>query len=564
MTISLCIITGNEEAHILGLLDSFAAAFDELSLVRALGAATPDSTLDLARGWCQARGVPLVFSEYQNAPAALAWPHVDDFAAARNQAFAQATGDWLFWADCDDTIDDAPALRAALTAAAPETVLLRFPYNVPQVATVTQRERAIRRESFQAGRRWQWPVHENLLIMPGDKFINCASPSWIHRPTGKKAGGEKRNLRLLSHALRDAPAHYYYCHQENFHLRNAAQARRFGALFLGLPGGNAAMRYRALLNMAELANLKDEATAYALRAHHLFPRQREALAALVECSFQEESPERALHWSKTLVDTSPPPVGERLWCHEPKWEGWHGYDLRIRALRYAGRERDAQTLEAIYPPPDISLLHATRGRPSAAIACRRRFYDTADHPGQIEHIFGIDADDRDSQRWLKSFRCVTGDQPTCVAAWNAAADAAQGDILVQLSDDWLPFPGWDTALLTAIGDRDPITEEFVVAVSDGHRTDQLLCMAICSTHRHRVQGHLFAPEYESMFSDNEFTHRAYRDGVVIEARHLVFEHMHPAFGKGQFDETYQRQNAPEKYQRGEAAFHRRNPDATHE
>lgn len=562
MTLSLCIIAGNESDKIVRMLDSFAPAFDELSLVRAIGGAEGDNTHDLARDWCQRHGKRFVFSDYVNAAPTANWPHVDDFAAARNQSFAQATGDWLFWADCDDTIDDAPALRAALTSATPETVLLRFPYNVPQVATVTQRERAIRRDTFHAGRRWQWPVHENLLIMPGDKFLNCASPSWIHRPTGKKAGGEKRNLRLLSHALRDAPAHYYYCHQENFHLRNAAQARRFGALFLGLPGGNAAMRYRALLNMAELADLKDEATAYALRAHHLFPRQREALAALVECSFQEESPERALHWSKILVDTSPPPVGERLWCHEPKWEGWHGHDLRIRALCYAGRDQEAAALtRKVMPLPKISLLHATRGRVQAAIACRRRFYDTADLPNRIEHIFGIDADDRDSQRWLKSFRCVTGDKPTCVAAWNAAAAAATGDILVQLSDDWLPFPGWDTALLTAIGDRDPTTEEFVVAVSDGHRTDQLLCMAICSAHRHRVQGHLFAPEYESMFSDNEFTHRAYRDGIVIDARHLVFEHLHPVFGKGQFDDTYNRQNAPARYQRGEATFKQRNPDA---
>lgn len=559
MTLSLCIIAGNESDKIVRMLDSFAQAFDELSLVRAIGGAEGDNTHDLARDWCEQHGKRFVFSDYVNAPPTANWPHVDDFAAARNQSFAQANGDWLFWADCDDIIGDAAELRRVIESAEPAVVLLRFPYEVPQVATTTQRERAIRRDTFGNGRRWQWPVHENLLVYPTDRWINLDGPAWIHQPTGKKAGGEKRNLRLLSHALRDAPAHYYYCHQENFHLRNPQQARRFGDLFLSLPGGNPTMRYRCLLNMAQMAEMKDEATTYALRAHHLFPRQKEAIAALVECSFQEENAERALYWADRLMATPPPPVGDRIWCYEPKWNGWHGTDLLIRALRYAGKESEATRLE--YPLPSISLLHATRGRVREAIQCRKRFYDTATNPAAVEHIFAIDDDDAISKRWLKCFRHVISPQPTCVAAWNAAAYAACGDILVQLSDDWLPFPGWDTELLKAIGDRDPITEEFVVAVSDGTRTDPLMCMAICSAERYRKQGHLFAPDYESMFSDNEFTHRAYKDGVVIEARHLVFEHMHPAFGKGQMDETYKRQNAPEKYQRGMETFNRRNPEA---
>src|SRR5437762_837089 len=35
------------------------------------------------------------------------FPWVDNFAAARNEALRHATGDWIFWLDADDRLDDA-------------------------------------------------------------------------------------------------------------------------------------------------------------------------------------------------------------------------------------------------------------------------------------------------------------------------------------------------------------------------------------------------------------------------------------------------------------------------
>lgn len=562
MTISLCIIAGNEAAHIERMLASFAAGFDELSLVRAIGNAEPDDTAARAESWCAVNGKAFRFSDYRNATDL---PHVDDFAAARNQAFAQGSGDWLLWADCDDVCDDAAGIRKAAQDAG-ANVMLRFPYSVPQSGKVTMRERLIRAETFRAGRKWHWPVHENLLIHTGDAYAELPHPTWIHAPEGPKAGGEKRNLRILTAALRDAPTNYYYCHQENFYLREKEKAQRFGKLFLDLPGGSPALRYQCLLNLCELSDSKDESATYALRAHHMFPNAKEAIAALVRCAFQEESAERAVHWSRLLYFSPPMPQEKRLWCYEPKWDGWGKFDLRARALRLAGDDTTAEKTEAAMRnghAPRISLLHATRGRVNRAIQCRELWLDMADRPELIEHVFGVDADDRESLRWLKSFKHVISPQPNCVAAWNECAAASTGDILVQLSDDWIPCRGWDSRLYGECGHRDPLNDPFVVAVSDGHRTDDLLCMAILSRARWERQGReMFAPEYESMFSDNEFSFRAFRDGVVIDARsRLKFEHAHPVFGRAAMDTTYERQNAPEKYQRGEATFRRRNPDA---
>jgi hypothetical protein len=139
---------------------------------------------------------------------------------------------------------------------------------------------------------------------------------------------------------------------------------------------------------------------------------------------------------------------------------------------------------------------------------------------------------------------------TCIKAWNAAAKHSRGAILVQLSDDWIPTPHWDESILGLLD----INQSQVLAISDGNRKDQLLCMAILTRRRYEEQGYLFHPDFESVFSDDWFTFAAYKDGVVVDGKHIVFTHDHPFYTGNEVDETYQRNNRPERYQRGEATF----------
>jgi hypothetical protein len=239
-------------------------------------------------------------------------------------------------------------------------------------------------------------------------------------------------------------------------------------------------------------------------------------------------------------------------------------DLRARALRYGGKLEEAAAVQAkIHGASGIefSLLHATRGRVNQAIGARDIWLDLADNPESVEHIFAFDDDDQPSGRWLKSFENVECTGRTCVDAWNRAAAKSRGRVLIQLSDDWTPPRGWDTKLRAAYAGRYPLQEQFVIAVHDGTRKDDLLCMAILSRARYQAQGEMFSADYESVYSDNEFSFRAHRDSVVIDAKHLTFTHRHPAFGKGPMDETYKRQNAQEKYRSGLETFIRRNPSA---
>lgn len=312
-----------------------------------------------------------------------------------------------------------------------------------------------------------------------------------------------------------------------------------------------------------MANGAGDAVDDIMRALEVFPWCREAYAAMVLLNFERENARKALWWASRMMELPEPTESERPWTHEPKWYGWAGDDLMARALRLNDRNEEAdahQRSAQCFDIPKISLLHATRGRSSRAVNCRELWLTTATRPESIEHIFAVDADDKISVGMAKQFVSVVSEAKSCVAAWNLAAEKSQGDLLVQLSDDWVPALGWDEKLLDALKGRDLSKEEIVVAVSDGTRKDDLLCMAILSRARYEKQGHLFFDGYESVFSDNEFSHRAWGDGVVVDLRSsLTFQHMHPAFGKAKMDETYAHNNTPERYKAGEALFKERNP-----
>ena len=49
-----------------------------------------------------------------------------------------------------------------------------------------------------------------------------------------------------------------------------------------------------------------------------------------------------------------------------------------------------------------------------------------------------------------------------------------------------------------------------------------MVLQIMSRAYYSQRGYAMYPEYESMYADNDFTEHARHDGVVIDARHLVF------------------------------------------
>lgn len=214
-----------------------------------------------------------------------------------------------------------------------------------------------------------------------------------------------------------------------------------------------------------------------------------------------------------------------------------------------------------FSPPVVSLLHATRQRPERALSCRKLWLEAAEFPDRVEHLFAIDSDDPESAAALSGCTVHTVTQPGlgCVGAWNLAADHSRGEILVQLSDDWLPVRGWDRIFAERLK---PVGKSKVLRISDGHRHDDLLCMAIITRARMRQQGWFLPPAYTGVYSDDEFSYRAFEDGVVVDARDVVLVHEHPNYDTSiAMDETYRQQNDESKYAGAKRIFLDRNPGA---
>jgi hypothetical protein len=205
----------------------------------------------------------------------------------------------------------------------------------------------------------------------------------------------------------------------------------------------------------------------------------------------------------------------------------------------------------------ISVCHATRGRPQEAINARILWMKKAADPASVEWIYSVDDDDPKADM-LKNWGIVKG-KGGCIAAWNRAAEVARGEIIIQGSDDWDPPLHWDKIISDRIGDT---SKTKVLAISDGHRKDDLLCMAILTKARLQDQGAMFAAEYDAcsgIFSDNEFSKRAAYDGVIIPAKDIVFTHNNPLFTGAAQDAEFKRHNAKENYELGEKIFKERNP-----
>jgi len=561
--ISLCVIVGNVAEYIERFIISFAPLADEIILVRAIGSAQPDDTFAIAERLCSELGKKLTLAEYINSAGHEDWPHLDSFAAARQMSFDLAAGDYCFWADTDDVLTHGSAELIREHAARGGHPVFIFPYEIFGRGVTVPRERMILRE---APGSWLYPVHECYRFSVEVQGVSDERVVVQHMPKPSKSGSTERNLRILE-SIPDSELSaglLYHLHCEQLSAGKTVVAidsakRALSHHDIGKPEA-----YELFLNLARMSGHDPGiAKQYLLQAYATDPARREALGMLSTTAIDAGDGTAALAHARQMLATERP--SDWSWNDRSAAYTWLGKEIYQQALRAAGRQDEAEVVRigilSEADVPIISLIHATRGRAQKASMARKLWMDLAERPECIEHIFAFDSDD-DASRPLRRFNhVVTPAGGGCVAAWNAGASRTIGSILIQLSDDWMPPAKWDTLIRERTGD---VLKSKVLAVSDGTRADNLLCMAIITRARYLSQSVflpdfvgpvMFDPRFTGVYSDNWFTHCAYRDGVVIDARDLVFEHQHPAFHESiKPDETYIRQNAPERYAEGKVVY----------
>ncbi|MBW3496608.1 glycosyltransferase [Bacillus sp. FDAARGOS_1420] len=205
ITISLCMIVKNEEKNLEKCLQSIEGIPDEIIIVDT---GSTDKTKELALKWT---------------PHVLDFEWNDDFSAARNFAFQQATKDYIFWLDADDIL--LPENRKKLLVLkqnldesidAVSMVYHTLLDEHENVITSTKRLRLLKKnKDF----KWIGIVHEDVKTTGVYRCYN----SDIAVTHTKKAGLSNRNLKIYEKAVEDGKG---FTPQDLFHFARELQVNK--------------------------------------------------------------------------------------------------------------------------------------------------------------------------------------------------------------------------------------------------------------------------------------------------------------------------------------------------
>jgi hypothetical protein len=564
--IHLGIICGNEAENITRFLNSFQPHVDSVSVVRACGNQPPDATLDIAK----ARGC--IVGEYQNGEAGKDWPHVDNFAAARNQTFALAPEgtDWLMWADCDDllTPTGAEVLRMIREGHPMEGGAIFSPYITNANGSYARRVRLVKASAY---KRWINAVHEDIETHEGTENSWCSEMQVMHMPENNKRGSVTRNRNILESIPPEERTgrEWWFLFRECEIQQDIPTAMHAALIATGRDDLGNEEKFVAYQTIGRWLKDVDEAERPLLEAVRLMPQRREGYAELAKLHLARGKADKALAYANAM-EAQPMP-DEPSWTHDASLYGWRAHDLKTLALAKAGHTKEAERLRKEWLKrlkPRIAVGHPA-GRGAKDIEVRDLWLSRAAHPERVAYYFGICESDEEIVEQLKHYPhglapAVPEGHSSAVANYNAAARAATASgarIFIMAQSDVYPPHGWDEQIVQAM--QPHMDAPTVLHVSDGFRgpTDPLMTIMCYNWRWWLGREWLLCPEFDGYWSDTEFSFRAYRDGVVKDARHIKFFHDHPAFTGAASDEVYMRQQNPEANERGKAVFRRRNPDA---
>ena len=441
--VSLALIAGPAEGEILRrLIESARGLWDEVCVVAATGSQPYD---DLEAAVQETAGAAGKFAVYKNAPENSGWPHIDNFAAARNQAFAMATGKYVVWADCDDLLlgNQAAAHRCVIEDREKESKgweVLVTRYDVQNSSMRDNRRERIfrRRPDGTLPAHWERAIHERVRP-EADAPVGMADGLCItHAPKTNKTGSGERNKRILAAATEGAGMNWYYIAMEDF-LRGNYQAA-IGPCLLALehPDVGPAERYQLLCMAGVMCAAPAKKRKYFGQAICLHPTRKEAHGHLAATLMDEGN----LHEASRLlqvVESLPRPAGV-IWNLDAKWYGHMPKMLLSHCLRAAGQKEDADRCEREAFRSawgQITVIYTGEVGPCAR--AHKLFMDTSDNPAGIQHLFICPPTDDPGAKRLR-----------IVASAQEAIQASLGHILLAVkaeADTAIPPLMWDRALL---------------------------------------------------------------------------------------------------------------------
>lgn len=204
--------------------------------------------------------------------------------------------------------------------------------------------------------------------------------------------------------------------------------------------------------------------------------------------------------------------------------------------------------------PLFSLCHTTARVPDGWREAAKAWKERCDRPEDVEYILTVDEplDVQEGHFPVTKLGVCNGTKKDCVSGWNYAAQLSEGRFIITVADDLFPPEHWDTELKKVID----FEKEEVLEVSTGAH-DGVLTFCMMTREYYAKYGYVLYPEFVSAYADNDFTDQARRDGVVKDAKHLMFEHRHPTITGELPDKVYLHQGSDHAYDVGKSTYTKR-------
>jgi hypothetical protein len=214
--------------------------------------------------------------------------------------------------------------------------------------------------------------------------------------------------------------------------------------------------------------------------------------------------------------------------------------------------------------PGIFVQFPTRGRLDRFMRTLETLFFRANHKDRLRVHVVTDLDDQDMRgvgqanlprEWRDQVTFYQKPPTNKIDAcnWNIRViekhPGCPCGVFVLVSDDMEPQPGWDTMIDDAFARLAPDFDA-ALQVSDGVRSDILTVPIYGFRYARRLLDETFSrivyPRgYRSLYADDEATLIASRLGKLVDATDIrPFIHLHPAWGRGENDDLYKRNDLP--------------------
>lgn len=205
----------------------------------------------------------------------------------------------------------------------------------------------------------------------------------------------------------------------------------------------------------------------------------------------------------------------------------------------------------------MQVIVPTRGRLSNVERLIEAFEDTVD-PGGRSVALHLVTDDDDPTEYPEfvdgKFALIrsTGPRKGCMGSLNWAAESAVRDgysIIGFMGDDHAPRTyGWNTMVAQALASPG------ICYGNDLLQGAALPTAAFLSIEIVRLAGFMVPPTLYHLFCDNYWLMLGANAGCIRYLPGMIIEHIHPAAGKAEVDDSYRHTNSNDMYRKDEEAW----------